>query len=403
MTKFKKNLQLKPEFLERMKNLLPNQKDFQEYLEILKQKPAISIRCNTLKISPDKLKSQLENKGWKISQPWKEHKEVMIVEGKIGSLQSRSQIDKTGNDNNENSDNHFQKNHSIQNSPAKKSGKADFEVNQSNNLIPLEPGELGRSLEHLLGYYYIQELASMLPIIALNPQPNELVLDLCASPGSKTTQASALMKNTGTIIANEISMSRLKILASNLERCGCTNTIITRKDGVAFCQRIKKYMQSPSEANKEIAVQALEESRRKPAGCLQFDKILVDAPCSGEGTLRSTPQTYIMWNPNTIKTLSKLQKQLITASFEILKVGGEMIYSTCTHAPEENEAVVNFLLDEFKEKVNIESIKLPIKCRPGLLGWAGGVFNKELKKSCRIYPQDNNTEGFFLVKIKKIK
>ncbi len=107
----------------------------------------------------------------------------------------------------------------------------------------LMPGELGRAEEHLLGYYYIQELASMLPILALNPKENESFFDMCAAPGSKTTQAAAKMKNTGTIIANEVSMGRLKILASNLERCGCTNTIITRKDGVALCQRLKSSTQ----------------------------------------------------------------------------------------------------------------------------------------------------------------
>ena len=91
------------------------------------------------------------------------------------------------------------------------------------------PGELGRAKEHLLGYYYIQELASMLPIIALEPEKGDKILDLCAAPGSKTTQAGAKMENTGFIIANEISMGRIKILASNLERCGVTNTIITKK------------------------------------------------------------------------------------------------------------------------------------------------------------------------------
>ena len=153
------------------------------------------------------------------------------------------------------------------------------------NLTNLEPGELGRALEHLLGYYYVQELASMLPIIALKPKPNETILDLCSAPGSKTTQIAAEMENTGLIIANEIHLGRIKILASNLERCGVTNTIITRKEGRALCGRLKQ---------KDF----------------KFDKILVDAPCSGEGTLRSTPQTNQMWNPKTIRRLSRLQKQL---------------------------------------------------------------------------------------------
>ena len=318
--------ELKPLFLERMQKLLPDKKDYNSYLEILKIPPVRSIRCNKLKISPDKLKKKLEDKTWKIKQPYKNYPEVIIVE---------------------------------------------------NNL---EPGELGRALEHLLGYYYIQELASMLPIMALGPKENEIILDLCSSPGSKTTQTASEMKNTGTIIANEVSLGRIKILASNLERCGVTNTIISRKDGVAFCNRIKKY-------NPE----------------LKFDKILVDAPCSGEGTLRSSPKTYVMWNIKTIKVLPRIQKQLVLSAFEILKSGEELIYSTCTHAPEENEEVVDFILKELKGKIKLEKISLPVKFREGLTKWNNQEYSKEVKKCARIYPQDNNTEGFFIAKFRKLK
>jgi NOL1/NOP2/sun family putative RNA methylase len=316
--------EMKPLLKERLQILLG--KDFEEYQKILKIPPVNSIRCNTLKISPKELKEKLESKGWKINQPWKEYPEVMIIE----SL--------------------------------------------------LEPGELGRALEHLLGYYYVQELASMLPIISLNLQPNEFFLDLCASPGSKTTQAAAKMQNSGNIIANEVALSRIRILASNLERCGVTNTIITRKDGVAFSKRITNL-----------------------APDIKFDKILVDAPCSGEGTLRSTYKTYQMWNINTIKALSILQKQLFREAFKILKVGGEIIYSTCTHAPEENEQVVSEILKEFQDSIEILPTNLPIQTREGLTEWQGEKFNTKVKLCSRIYPQDNNTEGFFVSKFKKIK
>jgi 16S rRNA C967 or C1407 C5-methylase (RsmB/RsmF family) len=120
----------------------------------------------------------------------------------------------------------------------------------------------------------------MLPVLVLKPEPEELVLDLCSAPGSKTTQIVAEMKNTGTIIANEISLRRIKILASNLERCGVTNTIITKKEGLALCKKLKKEG-------------------------FEFDKILVDAPCSGEGTLRSSPKTYKMWNIKAVKKNSR--------------------------------------------------------------------------------------------------
>jgi len=314
----------KPLFVERMKELFSNEKDFKEYLKILKQPPVKSIRCNKIKITPDKLKAKLEEKGWKINQPFKQYLEIMIIENK------------------------------------------------------LEPGALGRSLEHFLGYYYVQEIASMLPIIALKPQENQLILDLCASPGSKTTQIASEMNNTGTIIANEVSLGRIKILASNLERCGVTNTIIVKKEGAALCKRFKNQS-------------------------LLFDKILVDTPCSGEGTLRSSFKTYSMWNIKTIKAINKIQKNLLFSAVSILKIGGEVIYSTCTHAPEENEEVVDAVLKEYGDKIKIEKVKLPIKTRPGLLNWYEKEYLEDIKYSCRVYPQDNNTEGFFLTKLRRVK
>ena len=340
----KTKIQPKPEFMQKMKKLL-DQADFEKYEKIIQEPLLNSIRCNTLKISPEELKRKLEEKGWKISQPLKNYPEVMVVENE------------------------------------------------------LQPGELGRSMEHLLGYYYIQELASMLPAIALlappldidsnysfsllsqkrsAPKPNELILDLCASPGSKTSQIASQINNTGTIIANDVKIERIKILASNLERCGVADEIITREDGVAFCEKLKEQG-------------------------LKFDKILLDAPCSGEGTMRSSPKTCLMWNPNTIKSLSKLQKKLFQRAFEILKEGGEMVYSTCTHAPEENEEVVDFALKEFKDKIKIEKINLPVKCREGVVEWENKKYDERVKFCARIYPQDNNSEGFFITKFKKLK
>ena len=119
--------------------------------------------------------------------------------------------------------------------------------------------------------------------------------------------------------------------------------------------------------------------------------------------MRSSPRTYVIWNINTVKKLSKIQKNLLESAFEILKNNGEIIYSTCTHAPEENEEVVDFALKEFGDKIIIEKITIPIKCRPGLGGWESKNYDKEIKKSCRIYPHDSNTEGFFIAKFKRIK
>lgn len=309
----------KPKFLERMKVLMNDEKDFEKYMEICKVPPVNSIRCNTLKISVSELKKRLDKK-WKVQQPFKEFPEVMIVESE------------------------------------------------------LKPGELGKAIEHILGYYYIQEISSMLPVLVLKPNKNDVYLDLCASPGSKTTQAGAMMENKGLLIANDMNIGRIMILASNLQRCGVSNVIVAQHEGVNLCKRLYN---------------------RK----FKFDKILVDAPCSGEGTIRSSPKTLVMFSENLINNLSGTQKGLARSALEILKVGGEMIYSTCTHAPEENEAIVSYLLDNYP--VEIEEIKLPLKMRQGVVEWNGVKYNPEVKKCVRIYPQDNNTEGFFIAKLKK--
>lgn len=320
----KHNLEPKPLFLERMHELLPEEKDFEKYMKILQDQPVRSIRCNTLKISPEELKSRLEKqRGWKVSQPFPKNPEIIIVESE------------------------------------------------------LEPGELGRALEHVLGYYYIQEIASMLPVIALQPQEGDFVFDMCAAPGSKTTQIAAAMKNRGTILANEVSLGRIKILASNLERCGVTCAMITKKDGTQILKKFQKLG-------------------------YQFDKILVDAPCSGEGTLRSSPKTYKMWNIHTVRKLSRIQKGLVSTAIELLAPEGEMVYSTCTHSPEENEEIVDYILKNFPN-IKIEKISLPINPRQGITKWKDKEYLEDVRFSCRVYPQDNNTEGFFLAKFKKTK
>ncbi len=316
----KQNYEPKPLFLERMKALLG--KEFDSYMEILKVMPVRSIRCNTLKISAKELKKRLEDKGWKMQIPFKEYPEIMVVENE------------------------------------------------------LMPGELGRAIEHILGYYYIQEIASMLPPLALKPEQTDKVLDLCASPGSKTTQIAAQMKNKGLLIANEVKFGRIKILAANIERCGVTNTVMTRRDGIAFCRRFKE-------------------------NDILFDKILLDAPCSGEGTIRSTPRTLEMWNIHTIENLSKLQKSLIASAIEVLKPNGELIYSTCTHAPEEDEEILDFALKNFN--VKLVKIELPLKTQPGITKWQDKTYNDQVKLAHRVYPQVANTEGFFLAKLRKGK
>lgn len=234
-----------------------------------------------------------------------------------------------------------------------------------------ERTDLGNLLEHFLGYIYIQEAASMIPPVVLNPKPEDLVLDIAASPGSKTTQMAAMMQNTGLILANDISGARMKPLGLNLQRTGAANVVVTVMHGQQF-------------ARKKVA----------------FDKILVDAPCSGTGTIRRSPETLKIWNPGMIKRLSRTQKSLIETAFGILRSGGEMVYSTCSVEPEENEEVIDFLLQKFPN-ASLEKIQLPIKRSEPMLEFEKKTYNGEIKNCLRIWPQDNNTEGFFVAKVRK--
>ena len=308
---------MKPSFKERMQKLMPEKKDFEAFEKIVHTGPRNFIRCNTLKITPKELMQRLSKK-WKVIQPYPSYEEIILVEQE------------------------------------------------------LKPGELGNSIEHLLGYYYVQEVSSMLSVLALNPNENDIVLDLCASPGSKTSQTAARMKNIGTLIANDLKLDRVKILSAILERNGVSNIIITQKDAIAFCSHLEKLR-------------------------FKFDKILLDAPCSGEGTLRSSPKTFLMWNEKIINKFSRQQKKLIAYAIKCLKRGGTLVYSTCTHSPEENEEVIDFALSNFP--VAVEKIELPLKCRQGIISWYNKVYSNELKKACRIYPQDNDSEGFFVCKL----
>ena len=313
--------EMKPLFRERLQKLMPDVSDFEAYEKIIHQHPLNFIRCNTLKMTPNELFERL-SKRWKVKQPYPEYPEIMLVE-------------------------------SI-----------------------LAPGELGNAIEHILGYYYVQEVCSMMSVLSLKPEPNELVIDLCASPGSKTTQMASKMENAGTIIANDVRMDRISILAANLERCGCSNIIVTRNDGIQLAERFRK-------------------------SNLLADRVLLDAPCSGEGTLRSSAKTFVMWNPRAIKSFSRMQKKLLACALKTLKKDGVLVYSTCTHAPEENEEVIDFALKNFP--VKLEEFSLPLKTRPGITSWGDMEFSPEVKKCHRIYPQDNNSEGFFVARLRLLE
>ena len=228
---------------------------------------------------------------------------------------------------------------------------------------------VGNTAEHFLGYFYLQEAASMIPPIVLDAQPDDVVLDMAAAPGSKTTQIAAMMKNTGLLVANDYPINRLKALEVNMERCGVTNAIITRMYG----QAIKG---------------------------ITFDKILLDAPCSGIGTIRKSPKTLDIYNPGMSRKLAGVQKRMISAAWNLLNKNGTLVYSTCTLEPEENEAVISYALENLKG-IKIEKISLPLKRSAPVLNFEGQTYHEDVKHALRIWPQDNNSEGFFVTKLTK--
>lgn len=230
--------------------------------------------------------------------------------------------------------------------------------------------DVGNTIEHALGYYYVQEAASMIPPLALQPKSGDIILDMAAAPGSKTSQMASMMENGGVIIANDIKADRLAALGLNLTRCGAQNVVVTMMQGQAFAKAKMK-----------------------------FDKILLDAPCSGTGTIRKSPKTINMWNPESIKRLCSLQKSLLTTAWAVLKPGKEMVYSTCSTEPEENEAIVSWALENL-DGCSVESINLKVKSDP-VLEFEGVKYGPEVKKCIRLWPQDNDTEGFFVARLKK--
>ena len=249
----------------------------------------------------------------------------------------------------------------------------DYELRQipwckEGFFIKGERTDLGNLKEHQLGFFYIQEAASMIPPVVLNPKKEDVVFDACASPGSKTTQMAAMMNNEGIIIANDVKDDRIRALSTNLQRCGVSNTVLT-----------KSWAESVA---------------------MNFDKILLDAPCSGTGTIRKSLKTLKIWNPNMYKKLAGVQKGLISHCFDILNEKGTLVYSTCSISPEENEEVVDFLLQKY-DNAKLEKISLDINRSPTVLESNGKILSKEIKNCLRIWPQDNDTSGFFVAKIRK--
>jgi len=234
------------------------------------------------------------------------------------------------------------------------------------------PGAIARDITltdlYRHGLIYIQSLSSMIPALVLNPTENDSILDMAAAPGSKTSQLAALMGNRGEIIANDIDKRRLFKLNAVLDMLGVENVSVTSYAGQSLWKQFPE----------------------------RFDKVLLDAPCSMEGTL-------FYPSPKKIRQFSKLQRWLLRSAVSSAKPGGEIVYSTCSMAPEENEEVVGWILEKEKGTLDLLDIRLSVPgVHKGVTSWNEKRFETSLGKTLRIAPSDI-WEVFYVARLKKLK
>jgi len=306
------NVYLPQEFLSHIEAILPSDSSLEEFVAACQRPLRKSIRVNTLKTSVEDFKQRAETKNWLLEPiPWCD----------------------TG-----------------------------FWIEADESVTPL-----GNTAEHMAGLFYIQEASSMMPVSALFHQQEgsfDSVLDMASAPGSKTTQIAAKLGGSGVVVANELSASRVKVLHSNIQRCGLLNCALTNFDGNVFGAWLPE----------------------------QFDAVLLDAPCSGEGTVRKDPDALKNWSEESSKQISDVQKKLIESAFHALKPGGTMVYSTCALSREENQDVCSHLLSTFEDTIEISSLS-------DLFSEANKALTPE--GYIHIFPQVYDCEGFFISRFTK--
>jgi NOL1/NOP2/sun family putative RNA methylase len=231
----------------------------------------------------------------------------------------------------------------------------------------------GARFEFIAGLYHVQEEVSLVPPRLLDSRPGERVLDLCAAPGGKTAQIALAMANRGTVVANDRDFGRLATLRSTLDRLGAVNVTTTQVDGANY----------PPEAG-------------------LFDRVLVDVPCSCEGTSRKSPEVLDRIGPESSRRLQGAQRALLRKAVQLTRPGGCIVYSTCTYAPEENEEIVGAAIEEHPGVLRLEPVEIPgLLTRPGITRWQGRRWPRQMERALRIWPHDNDTGGFFVAVLEK--
>ena len=244
---------------------------------------------------------------------------------------------------------------------------------------PAEVGERpgpGGLLATLGGLVHVQEEVSLLPVRLLEARPGERVLDLCAAPGSKAGALAAAMEGRGTLVANDVDWRRLSSLGRNLERLGATNAVVTTYDAANF-----------------------------PFAAGPFDRVLADVPCTCEGTSRKNPEVFTWGDPDSRSETARVQRAILRKAVRLARRGGRVVYSTCTYAPEENEAVVEAVLAEARRAGHplrvLDARVEGLPAAPGLREWRGEYFSPSIEGALRVWPHHHDTGGFFVAVLER--
>lgn len=231
----------------------------------------------------------------------------------------------------------------------------------------------GKHPFHEAGVYYIQEPSAMTPVSYLEAKPNEKILDLCAAPGGKSTQIASYMDNKGLLVCNEIHPARAKILSENIERMGIQNALVTNETPKRLSEVFGEY----------------------------FDRILVDAPCSGEGMFRKNVEACSEWSLENVRICADRQDEILDCADLMLRSGGRLVYSTCTFAPEENEGSVARFLDRHPEYEIVQIAKYE-GMSGGRAEWTGDLRAENIEDTVRLFPHLIDGEGHYLAVLQKV-